>query len=296
MLTISLIHKVQDINDNPPQFETLMFSASIEEHCPSGTSVVTVTATDRDTAAVQEPISYFIEKSWELFFNIDPRTGLITTRGEGLDREKHEIVYFKVFATDGKFKAQAEVGVTLIDINDKTPVFLNQPYVGYVSENKPPGTEILPIHAVDSDRILSKNTLITYTLTNDAGGKFIINQSTGMISSKVVFDRETLPNRFTVDVRAMDNGQPPLQATTKAEIIVTDANDFRPKFINLVYRASVSELAIPGQEVVQVVVVDEDEDYNSRLEFIIIDGNKPHAFFIDPITGMIHVSGRDKSV
>lgn len=262
------------------------------EHSPSGTSVVTVTATDIDTTAVQQPLRYSIETRWELYFSIDSSTGLITTRGEGLDRENKEVVYFTVYATDGRFFAQAEVAVTLTDINDRTPRFLNQPYVGYINENEPPGTQILPVQAVDSDIVLSRNTLITYTLTNDVGGRFAINQSTGMIFSKVTFDRETLPNRFTVDIRAMDNGQPPRQASTTAVIIVTDKNDFRPRFSNSIYSASVSELAIPGQEVVQIVVMDEDEGENSRFEFVITNGNNPRAFFIDPFIGMVHVSGK----
>ena len=269
-----------------------MYNVSIQEHSPSGTSVVTVIATDRDTPAVQREIRYSIEKRWEVHFSINSVTGVITTRGEGLDREIDQVVYFTVYAFDGKFTGQAEVAVTLIDVNDQKPLLLNPPYVGYIKENEPPGTTILPVQAVDHDDIMSKNTVITYTLTDDAGGRFAINRSTGMVYSKVILDRETPPNRFFVDVRATDNGSPPLQASTTAEIIVTDANDFPPRFTDEVYYTSVSELAIPGEEVIQIVVVDKDEEQNSESEFIITHGNDPRAFFIDPYTGMIYVAGK----
>lgn len=71
---------VEDENDNDPRFEMLKYNASIPEDVPIGTSVLSVRATDADLG-INARITYTLANETEWLFNIDNRSGLITTAG-----------------------------------------------------------------------------------------------------------------------------------------------------------------------------------------------------------------------
>lgn len=75
---ISII--VEDQNDNDPRFESTKYATSIPEDVPVGTSVLTVKAVDADKG-VNGRITYSFANETEWLFNIDNRSGLITTAG-----------------------------------------------------------------------------------------------------------------------------------------------------------------------------------------------------------------------
>lgn len=170
--------------------------------------------------------------------------------------------------------------------------FPSSPYVGYVRENKPSGTSVMYVQAVDDDDpFAGNNAKVTYTLTNSAGGKFKIDPTTGMISTLTTFDRETPPDRFKVIVKATDGGSPRLSGSIEATIIITDDNDYAPEFTAKVYKGVVSERAPPGFRVTAVSATDKDTGPNAEMEFVVTDGNSPHAFYLDPYNGTVLVSG-----
>ena len=71
---------VEDENDNDPRFEMAKYVASIPEDVAIGTSVMTIKALDADMG-VNARISYSLANETEWLFNIDNRSGLITTAG-----------------------------------------------------------------------------------------------------------------------------------------------------------------------------------------------------------------------
>lgn len=75
---ISII--VEDQNDNDPRFEMSKYIATILEDVPIGTSVMTVKAIDADVG-INARIIYSLANETEWLFNIDNRSGLITTAG-----------------------------------------------------------------------------------------------------------------------------------------------------------------------------------------------------------------------
>lgn len=75
---ISII--VEDENDNDPRFEMAKYVASIPEDVTIGTSVLTVKAIDADLG-INARITYSLANETEWLFNIDNRSGLITTAG-----------------------------------------------------------------------------------------------------------------------------------------------------------------------------------------------------------------------
>lgn len=46
--TVRVYFNVLDVNDNPPVFDAAVYSASVSESLPSGSSIVTVVASDAD--------------------------------------------------------------------------------------------------------------------------------------------------------------------------------------------------------------------------------------------------------
>ncbi|XP_051969546.1 cadherin-22 isoform X2 [Xyrauchen texanus] len=73
------IIKVQDINDNAPEFINEPYISSIPEMCPTGTSVIQVTATDSDdpTFGNNAKLIYSILQG-EPYFSVEPKTDLYT--------------------------------------------------------------------------------------------------------------------------------------------------------------------------------------------------------------------------
>ena len=105
---------------------------------------------------------------------------------------------FLAFATDGpgeKNKAKrtgsCDVIIRIRDINDNQPEFPDEPYFGNVRENLPPGASVLVMSAVDKDDPNENgNAVMTYQLVSSAGGLFVINSTSGLISTTAKLDRE----------------------------------------------------------------------------------------------------------
>ena len=274
-----------------PEFSPLIYEERIQEDSDPGKSVVTVSATDLDSEKVQSDLRFSIDKSGETYFTIDAKTGLITTANNRLDREKQQIVSFYVFAFDGKHRGEALVRVNLTDINDNAPYFPSPPYIGYVEENKDPGTSVMVLQAIDLDSGI--NAEIVYELEDNANGKFKIDSDSGLVTTLETLEKENPINEFTIRVKATNRraGIPLRSGTVSATIKVTDGNDQKPVFDPTIYRAKVPEDALPGYFVTKVKASDEDEGPNAELEFTIESGNDPYEFYIDPRTGDILVSG-----
>lgn len=140
---------VDDINDNAPKFTEETYHASIDEIAPIGSQIHQVTATDADVgenarityAIMNTPLTH---SNW---FTIDPRTGLITTRGQ-IDCETNSQPQIKVVATDGgspPMTSTATVLVTVRDVNDNQPVFEHSFYSASVYEDAIVGHCILQV-------------------------------------------------------------------------------------------------------------------------------------------------------
>lgn len=71
---------VEDQNDNDPRFELPKYTASIPEDIQIGTSVLSVKANDSDLG-INARIVYSLANETQWLFNIDNRSGLITTAG-----------------------------------------------------------------------------------------------------------------------------------------------------------------------------------------------------------------------
>ncbi|KAK7504632.1 hypothetical protein BaRGS_00004118 [Batillaria attramentaria] len=268
---------VLDANDNAPEFIDTPFR--IEGKL--------VTATDRDVKRPNQ-IRYSLQgygtEAPNKFFTIDPVTGELFVikpldRDAPLGRANYQ---FTVVAKDEPNQpwqfGYATVEVLPEDINDNRPTFDPDLLKGSVAEHSKIGSSVMYVLATDPDN--GKNGTVVYEIIQNSipvgssRGYFTIDRQTGLIKTNVDMsdlDRETIPS-FTLDVRASDEGSPPLYTTSTVTISLSDINDKWPVFSPVIYRTEMSENQKSG-EVIRVWATDADMGHNAKLTYSLKEGD-----------------------
>ncbi|XP_015235254.1 PREDICTED: protocadherin-16-like [Cyprinodon variegatus] len=277
--------QVIDVNDESPVFQQPEFNAQVMENQGPGTTVFTVTATDRDQGSNGQ-ITY--GGVTEEGFVINPSTGVITTTKE-LDTEVQDHYTLTVYARDGGLPpnfAKAVVRVEIQDMNDNGPIFAKSSYELEVPENQGP-VELCFIKATDPDS--GPGGELEYRITEgDPDGALQLHPNTGALSTSRGLDRETKAN-YNLKVVATDHGSPPLSATVTVNLKVLDVNDNSPVFKRNSYNVEVSEDAAKGFQVLQVSATDADDDLNGKVLYFL--SHEAHgAFAVDEERGVITTS------
>lgn len=194
-----------------------------------------------------------------------------------------------ISVTDTVHKVFTQLNVTVIDINDHRPEFLESLYKVEISEAVPVDTEILRLKASDADN----DGKLIYSL-HSARNKislqiFKVDSISGAITLSSNLDRETLSDHMlTVMVR--DGGTPAKRNYARVVIIVHDHNDHAPQFSEKILVGKVYESAAVGSAVLRAFTVDHDKGENARVTYSITSGNVGNVFSIDPDLGIIQVA------
>ncbi|XP_064636324.1 cadherin-related tumor suppressor-like [Lineus longissimus] len=293
--TSSIIIQILDANDNKPKFSNSSYTMYLFENAASGTSVGTVSATDRDIGRNQE-IMYLLEKGMN-DFEINPSTGLIISekvfdREEMLRIKGQDFVEFTVIAMDHgsvRQQEQATVKVIIQDRNDNTPRFTQQLYEDSLYENANLETQIIKVYADDIDS--GPNGYIFYTITSgNEDNKFHINQGSGQIKLVGKLDRET-KDSYELVVTAQDKAPVnPLSATATVRIKVLDYNDNTPVFGPSQLLADLPETTSPGELITTFSATDQDFGSNALVSYGISSGNQVGTFNLDANTGRLYLA------
>ncbi|XP_055792755.1 protocadherin-16-like [Salvelinus fontinalis] len=273
---------VIDVNDEPPLFQGEELEAEVRENQEAGTTVITVTATDRDQGSNGQ-VTY--GGVTEEGFTINPVTGVISTT-KTLDRETRDHYTLTVSARDGGLPpnfAKVVVRVLVQDENDNVPVFARPWYGLEVPESQSP-VELCIVRAADADTGPAGD--IEYRITaGDPDGDFQLHVSTGALSTSRPLDRE-LRAGYNLQVVALDRGSPALSSTATVEVRVLDVNDNSPSFSSSSYTVDVSEDAAQGTTVLEVTATDADEGENGKVLYFLSQEARG-AFTVDENTGRI---------
>ena len=253
--TASIEVNVVDRNDHAPVFEHPVYYLTVAENSAAGTSLLRVSAVDRDSGP-NGVVSYRLESApsepeAENLVRVDPETGIISAK-VGFDRETLPRIIFDVLATDGDDDTprtgRTRVHLSVADVDDQLPIFALPVYSFVVDENKPPGTGVGHVSAIDRD--LEPFNKFTYAgiryrnftsgCANASGNRkappFRLDPVTGAITTTESLDREQCAV-YEVTIRATVS--PSLSSANTisgsgsscdAIIYVTDANDNRPTF------------------------------------------------------------------
>ncbi|KFP00844.1 Protocadherin-23, partial [Calypte anna] len=276
-LTVKIV--ILDINDNSPSFTSSPLSYVMED-AEVGFLVHHITAKDPDEGRNGQVTYHILSGNENKAFVLDKLTGILTT-AQVLDRELEEHYSLTVMALDDGSPALSTTQVltiTVLDVNDETPVFLKQVYETVIHENQDPGEFVIKVEAVDRDAGL--NSLLQYEILPGTGyEKFRINSGSGEVVSTASLDRET-QEIFSI------KGSPSRSSTAQLSITVLDENDHHPMFAKTQYQISVREDLEEGSAILDLVASDEDDGLNGKVTYSLIDDTFG-AFAVDSVTGSI---------
>ncbi|KAF3833131.1 hypothetical protein F7725_026796 [Dissostichus mawsoni] len=297
------IIKVQDINDNPPQFNEGPYRASVPEMSGVGTPVTRVTATDADDPVYgnSAKLVYSILEG-QPYFSVDPNTATIKIALHAMDREMREEYLVVIQAKDmgghmGGLSGTTTVTVTLTDVNDNPPKFSKSLYEFVIPEDLPIGKMGGKVKA--NDRDIGDNAKSTYNIIEgDEQGMFEIvtdgQTQEGILRLKKVIDFES-KRAYTLKVEATNirsepsNGVP-FKDTATVKIVVEDSDE-PPVFLKAVYLLEVNENAPINTVIGSVTARDPDSSASTvRIAkdaaggFLMIDCNC--RYFIDRHTDL----------
>ncbi|XP_073342621.1 protocadherin gamma-A11-like [Pagrus major] len=289
---------ITDVNDNAPVIHINSLANPIPESVTPGTEVGIIHVQDADSESNKQ-VRCSIQQGapFKLVPSIKNYYSLVTT-GQ-LDRELVSDYNITIIATDEgspPLSSSKTVQLSVADINDNPPVFEEQSYSAYVSENNKPGSTLCSVTARDPDW-RQNGTVIYSLLPGEVNGAPVssylsVNGDTGVIHAVRSFDYEQFRS-FKVQVMARDNGSPPLSSNVTVSVFISDVNDNSPQILypapegNSFMTELVPKAAHGGSLVSKVIAVDADSGQNAWLSYHIVKSTDPGLFTIGVHSGEI---------
>ncbi|CAJ1058693.1 protocadherin beta-15-like [Xyrichtys novacula] len=293
-----VIIDITDVNDNAPLIYIKSLTSPIPENVSPGTEVGIINVQDRDSdsnrqvrCSIQQNVPFKLVPSIKNYYS------LVST-GQ-LDRELVSDYNITISATDEgspPLSSSKTVQLSVADINDNPPVFEEQSYSAYVSENNKAGSTLCSVSARDPDW-RQNGTVIYSLLGGEVNGAPVssyvsVNGDTGVIHAVRSFDYEQFRS-FKVQVMARDNGSPPLSSNVTVSVFISDVNDNSPQILypgpegKSFMTELVPKAAHGGSLVSKVIAVDADSGQNAWLSYQIVKSTDPGLFTIGVHSGEI---------
>ncbi|MFO0869118.1 MAG: cadherin domain-containing protein [Pirellulales bacterium] len=202
---------VTDVNEAPTAIG--LDNASLAENSAPGTTVGTLSTSDPDAG---ESFTYTLVSGAG-----DSDNGRFSIEGDALqttaalDYETQSSYSLRVRSTDqGGLSIERTLTITVSDVNEFSVSVITDtdPAVNAVAENVGTGT-MVGITALASDADGTTNT-ITYSLTNNAGGRFAIDSSTGVVTVAGAIDYEAATSHTIVIQAVSADGSVSTQSFT----------------------------------------------------------------------------------
>ncbi|XP_022160935.1 cadherin-87A isoform X1 [Myzus persicae] len=289
-----LFIKLIDVNDNPPQFDPKDYSLSIIVSTPS-TPLMQLKAIDKD---LNSKLKYSIISGNKDLFTLDKDSGFLYS-AMPLNGKKG-VYLIKVDVFDGVFRDQANVNITVLDVNQNQPTFI-QPSTNNstlsIPEDVSVGTSILTVCAEDKD--FGENGRVTYFFkvansNSQQTDAFTINSETGQIKTQILLDYET-KSSYQLVLVARDQGSPTWHESLKLLTVnLIDVNDNMPRFPvhndhKPLYTFYIKENNRPQYKIGQVKATDLDQGENARIYYYLAS-NISVPFIVDRLDGTIYAN------
>ncbi|XP_016147488.1 protocadherin Fat 1 [Sinocyclocheilus grahami] len=284
---VRVIINVEDSNDNAPWFTSSQYTARVFETAAIGSSVLQVTALDKDKGLNAEILYNIDSGNYGNSFNIDHSSGIVTVARE-LDREYKDQYELVIKASD-KGEPPLSVVTTakiMVTISDNTkPKFPFSSISAEVSESVPVGSFVTLASA------FSQSTIYYQIEEGNVNSAFDINPNSGAVITRKKLDFETLSS-YKLIVQGSDMAE--RSSSVTVNIHLKDENDNAPVFTQPEFTGLISESAIvrsvvlTSQNVPLVVrATDADQHSNGRLVYEIMEPFAHNYFSIDSGTGAI---------
>ncbi|XP_072290351.1 protocadherin beta-16-like [Eucyclogobius newberryi] len=260
--------RVQDINDNAPQFKASTLKFEIHELADKGARYPLDEALDGDIGensvqgyALQENKHFALE---------------VKTKGSGrkyselvldkeLDREDNNEITLVLTAFDGgspQRSGTVVIHVTVLDANDNAPVFSQTVYKASLPENSAPDTLVITVTATDADEGVNSEIIYEFDHPSDDNQIFTLNPSTGevRVAQSIDYEKES---SYEIQVSAKDG--PGLASYATLFIEIVDMNDNAPVIFIKSLNNQIPENVSPGTEVGIINVQDRDSENNRQV-------------------------------
>ncbi|XP_045856204.1 protocadherin Fat 2 isoform X2 [Meles meles] len=223
LASTTVVIDIVDCNNHAPIFNRSSYDGTFDENIPPGTSILTVSATDRDHGE-NGYVTYSITRPKAVPFSIDPYLGIIST-SKPMDYELMKRIYtFRVRASDwgSPFRQEKEVSISLRlkNLNDNKPMFEQVNCTGSLREDWPVGKSVMTVSAIDVDEL--QNLKYEFVSGNELQ-YFDLNHFSGVISLKRSFMNRTTgqPINYFLKITASD-GKHYASPTTLNVTVVKD--------------------------------------------------------------------------
>ncbi len=262
----------------------------VAELSAQGTATgITVSATDDD--ATTNAITYSLDDSAGGRFQIDAVTGVVTVGATSLDYEFSTSYSITVRATSADSSTTTlTLTVNLTDVNEfpVTAVVDVNAAPDQVAENAANGT-VVGITAFASDSDGSTN-VVTYSLDNTAGGRFAIDNNTGVVTvanSTLLNYENATSHTITVRATSADGSF----STRNHTISLIDVDEFDASPITDTNAAvdAVNENAANGTAV-GITANSFDSDGTTNAITYTLDDTAGGRFAIDSNTGVVTIA------
>nr|XP_033799788.1 protocadherin Fat 1 isoform X2 [Geotrypetes seraphini] len=270
---------VKESRESQIKFTQSSYTAFVQENSTEAKTIAIITAVG---TPINEPLFYHILNP-DNRFKISHTSGVLSTTGISFDREQQEYLEVLVEVTDEHKPsrvAHVVVRVTVEDVNDNIPVFVNLPYYAAVQMDAEVGHIVRYVTAIDKD--IGQNGEVHYYL-KEHHEHFQIGPA-GEILLKKEFDADTLNKEFLITVIAKDGGDPAHYA--EAVVPITVMNKAMPVFEKPFYSIEIAENIQLHSPVVHVQA---NSPEGLRVVYIIKDGDPFNQFAINFNTGVIIV-------
>jgi VCBS repeat-containing protein len=230
--------------------------SNVDENAPAGTLVGTVSADDPDP---EDVLSYSLVDNAGGLFAIDSATGALTTTAS-LDHEAQASYDLIIRATDPDgLSVERTVTINVGDVNEAPDGLVIDD--ASVDENAPAGTLVGTVSADDQD-----GDSLSYTLVDNAGGRFALDATTGALTTNMPFNHEAQAS-YDIVVRATD----PDGLTTERTLTIAVAN-VNEAPVAAADAVAVNEDATTGNLWNLLLANDSDPDAGTTLSIASVDG------------------------
>ena len=297
-------------NEFPPAFSSASYTGEVVENEVRLTNVVNVAATDEDERPDIEADPLFVTRiTYSLrivtpvnatnYFTINNMTGEVYQL-EAVNYEEISEFVLEVTANDNDptgttMSSSVPVIITVRNVNDEPPFFINFQDFIVVSELNPPRSSFFTFTFDDPD-----SDSLQLQFAPPAPSEFLLLSTSGELSNLVQLDADQEPREYNFTIILTDLNTPPSlfdrigSISANITIAVQDSNDNVPQFNRNIYEASIVENSLNGSTIVTVGATDADYGFdafgipngNNELTYFLVDA-PVDTFAINPITGAI---------
>ncbi|KAJ8416521.1 hypothetical protein AAFF_G00358090 [Aldrovandia affinis] len=271
---------VRENTNSTLKFNRGSYIASVPENSSEKRTLAVVAVIG---SPINEPLFYTILNPNKRF-TIGRTSGVLSTTGLPFDREEqdtYDVVVEVAKEEKSSGFSHVLVKVTIEDVNDNKPMFVNLPYhTTLVQRDAAVGQSLRQVTAVDGD--VGRNAEFHYHL-REHHEYFQISLS-GEIFLIKPFEQETQISEFVINVVAKDRGEPPLSSMIEVPITVVDKA--MPVFEKPFYSIEIPENI---QLHTPIVHVQANGSEGPRIVYSITEGDPFSQFSINFNTGVLYV-------